>query len=234
LIHLRSLTKVYKLGKANSVRALAGVDLDIEDAEFVAVMGASGSGKSTLMNILGCLDRPTEGEYTLSGEVVSMKSDEQLAHTRNRKIGFVFQTFNLLPKLSALQNVELPLVYRGMSARERRTIALDSLSKVGLSDRVSHRPAELSGGQQQRVAIARAIATSPGLLLADEPTGNLDSASGSEIMQIFSDLNANGITIVLITHDEHIAAYASRVVKLRDGLIISDESVFRQKVAMGE
>jgi putative ABC transport system ATP-binding protein len=234
LIHLRSLTKVYKLGKANSVRALAGVDLDIEDAEFVAVMGASGSGKSTLMNILGCLDRPTEGEYTLSGEVVSMKSDEQLAHTRNRKIGFVFQTFNLLPRLSALQNVELPLVYRGMSARERRTIALDSLSKVGLSDRVSHRPAELSGGQQQRVAIARAIATSPGLLLADEPTGNLDSASGSEIMQIFSDLNANGITIVLITHDEHIAAYASRVVKLRDGLIISDESVFRQKVAMGE
>ncbi len=234
MIHLRSLTKVYKLGKANSVRALAGVDLDIEDAEFVAVMGASGSGKSTLMNILGCLDRPTEGEYTLSGEVVSMKSDEQLAHTRNRKIGFVFQTFNLLPRLSALQNVELPLVYRGMSARERRTIALDSLSKVGLSDRVSHRPAELSGGQQQRVAIARAIATSPGLLLADEPTGNLDSASGSEIMQIFSDLNANGITIVLITHDEHIAAYASRVVKLRDGLIISDESVFRQKVAMGE
>ncbi|MDP2857950.1 MAG: ABC transporter ATP-binding protein [Bacillota bacterium] len=224
MIEVWHLGKEYVMG-STTVHALRGAGLRIESGEFVTIMGPSGSGKSTLMNILGCLDRPSKGSYNLAGEEVSKMTDDQLADIRNRRIGFIFQTFNLLPRLSALQNVELPLVYRGMPASERRRKSEECLERVGLSERMRHRPNELSGGQQQRVAIARALAGSPAIILADEPTGNLDSRSGEEVMAIFQELNESGITIILVTHDEWIARHAKRVVRLRDGLIVSDELV---------
>jgi len=225
LIEIAAVKKIYQMGKDNTVYALRGVDLFVGSGEFVAIMGPSGSGKSTLMNMLGCLDRPSEGSYKLAGEEVSMMTDDQLAAIRNRRIGFIFQTFNLLPKLTALQNVELPLMYRGMQATERRQRAERCLTMVGLGERMRHRPTELSGGQQQRVAIARAIAGSPSIILADEPTGNLDSKSGEEIMAIFQELNSSGITVALVTHSDEIAQYAKRVVRLKDGLIVTDAVV---------
>ncbi|HVW17471.1 MAG TPA: ABC transporter ATP-binding protein [Solirubrobacteraceae bacterium] len=216
------VTKTYRVGTV-AVRALAGVSLRIERGEYVAIMGHSGSGKSTLMNILGCLDLPTRGRYLLDGVDVRSLDDSQLAWVRNRKIGFVFQSFNLIPRTGALENVELPLAYAGVSRRERRRRALETLRVVGLADRVGHMPSELSGGQQQRVAIARAIVTEPALILADEPTGNLDSRSTEEVLTIFDRLNAEGRTIVLITHEDHVAAHATRTVTLADGRVVADE-----------
>jgi putative ABC transport system ATP-binding protein len=221
LIEIRELKKIYQMG-AEEVRALAGVDLDVERGEYVAVMGASGSGKSTLMNLIGCLDTPTSGSYRLNDTPVEEMDDESLAAIRNQEIGFVFQTFNLLPRTSALENVELPLVYAGMPRRERREQARAALGKVGLGDRVDHRPNELSGGQRQRVAIARALVNDPSILLADEPTGNLDTTTSAEIMDLFDELSAAGNTIVLVTHEADIAARCSRQVVLRDGLVLSD------------
>ena len=215
------MTKVYRMGDIE-VRALRGIDLAIDEGEFVAIMGASGSGKSTLMNLLGCLDQPTEGSYVLDGIDVAELGDDDLAVIRNRRIGFVFQSFNLIPRSTALHNVEMPLVYAGDTAR-REERAMASLELVGLADRALHQPSELSGGQQQRVAIARALITEPAILLADEPTGNLDSESSLEIMRLLTDLNRQGRTIVLITHEADIAAFASRVVRLRDGQLLSDE-----------
>ncbi|MCA2983444.1 MAG: ABC transporter ATP-binding protein [Gemmatimonas sp.] len=206
------------------VRALRGVDLAIRRNEYVAIMGPSGSGKSTLMNLIGCLDTPNEGEYWLSGQLVSEMSDDQLARVRNREIGFVFQTFNLLPRASALQNVELPLVYAGVSADERKKRASEALQRVQLGERMHHRPNELSGGQRQRVAIARALVNRPSILLADEPTGNLDSTTSEEIMKVFEELAQQGQTVVMVTHEPDIAAHARRVVVLRDGVIASDET----------
>ncbi len=229
MIETKSLSKTYEIGE-NTVFALRGVDLSIGAGEFVAVMGPSGSGKSTLMNVLGCLDRPTEGSYQLDGKEVSRLSDDELALVRNRKIGFVFQSYNLLPKLSALENVELPLVYRGVPWAERRRRAVAALRQVGLDHRMGHKPSELSGGQQQRVAIARVTAASPVMVLADEPTGNLDSASGTEIMRVFQELNDSGTTIVLVTHDDDIAAHAKRIVRLRDGYVVSDEPVVSRTI----
>lgn len=204
------------------VRALDGVDLDVEAGEYLAVMGPSGSGKSTLMNILGCLDTPSAGEYILNGQRVSGLDDTELARLRNAEIGFVFQTFNLLPRTSALANVELPLIYGGVSRRERKRKALGTLERVGLGGRIHHTPNELSGGQRQRVAIARALVNDPSLLLADEPTGNLDSRTSEEIMVLFGELNAAGNTIVVVTHEEEIAAHARRVVRLLDGRVVED------------
>lgn len=218
----RQLTREYSMG-GEVVRALRGVDLAIRRNEYVAIMGPSGSGKSTLMNLIGCLDTPTSGEYWLNGLLVSSMSDDQLAHVRNREIGFVFQTFNLLPRASALQNVELPLVYAGVSASERRERAREALERVQLSDRVHHRPNELSGGQRQRVAIARALINRPSILLADEPTGNLDSKTSQDIMRVFEGLAKQGQTVVMVTHEPDIAAHARRVIVLRDGLIESDQ-----------
>jgi putative ABC transport system ATP-binding protein len=221
LIEIRDLHKTYDSGDVK-VHALRGVSLDIEAGESVAIMGSSGSGKSTLMNILGCLDRPTSGSYRLDGEEVARLSRDRLADIRNRTLGFVFQSFNLLARTSAVENVELPLVYAGVGRRERRARALEALERVGLAARSDHRPGQLSGGQQQRVAIARALVTRPRVILADEPTGNLDSATSVEIMAVLADLVASGITVVLVTHEADIAAHAARVIDVRDGLILSD------------
>ncbi len=221
MIKLEAVSKTYRMGRVE-VQALRGVDLLVESGEFVAIMGASGSGKSTLMNIIGCLDIPTTGRYFLDGTDVARLGDDQLAIIRNRKIGFVFQSFNLIPRTTALHNVEMPLIYAG--AQNRRPRALAALESVGLADRAGHQPTELSGGQQQRAAIARALVTNPAILLADEPTGNLDSASSVEIMKLLTELNREQArTIVLITHERDIAAFARRVVELRDGLIVTDE-----------
>ncbi len=221
IIKTEGLKKHYVLG-AETVRAVRGVDLDIAVGEFVAIMGPSGSGKSTFMNMIGCLDTPTEGQYWLSGQLVSELSDDQLARVRNQKIGFVFQTFNLLPRATALHNVELPLIYAGMRGTERRARAAEKLELVGLADRMDHKPPELSGGQRQRVAVARALVNEPDLLLADEPTGNLDSVTSTDIMRQLTELNANGQTIVLVTHEHDIAEYSKRQVHLKDGLIEQD------------
>jgi putative ABC transport system ATP-binding protein len=221
VITLEGITKVYRAG-AVEVPALKGLSLHIPEGEFVAIMGPSGSGKSTLMNLIGCLDQPSSGRYILDGYDVSALSDDQLAWIRNRKIGFVFQSFNLIPRASAVHNVEMPLIYAGDN-QQRRERALAALESVGLLPRASHLPNELSGGQQQRVAVARALVTDPAILLADEPTGNLDSESSLEIMKLLRDLNQQGRTIVLITHEPDIAAFAQRVVRLRDGVIVSDE-----------
>jgi putative ABC transport system ATP-binding protein len=220
MIELQAVTKTYRMGKVE-VQALRGIDLTVGEGEFVAIMGASGSGKSTLMNIIGCLDVPTSGRYLLDHIDVAGLGDDQLAAIRNRKIGFVFQSFNLIPRTSALQNVEMPLIYAGASDRTERSMA--ALTAVGMADRARHQPTELSGGQQQRAAIARALVTNPAILLADEPTGNLDTTSSVEIMKLLGRLNRDhGRTIVLITHEQDIAAFAERVVELRDGLIVAD------------
>jgi putative ABC transport system ATP-binding protein len=221
LIDIRDITKVYEMGE-EKVHALSGVTLGVERGEYVGIMGPSGSGKSTLMNLIGCLDTPTSGSYVLNGREVARMTDDELAAIRNQEIGFVFQTFNLLPRTTALQQVELPLVYSGLSRRERRERAARSLEAVGLADRMGHHPNEMSGGQRQRVAIARALVNNPSILLADEPTGNLDSQTGAEIMTLFDDLNRRGNTIVLVTHEEDIAAHTSRIVRLLDGKIRED------------
>jgi len=210
-----------------TVHALREVSLEIHRGEYVAIMGPSGSGKSTLMNLVGCLDTPTGGTYELNGNQVSEMNDNQLAEIRNREIGFIFQTFNLLPRSDALRNVELPLVYAGIGKRERREIALHALTSVGLADRVHHKPNELSGGQRQRVAVARALVNKPSILLADEPTGNLDSKTGTEIMALFEELSSRGNTIIVVTHEEEIARQARRIIRIRDGLIASDEPVIK-------
>jgi putative ABC transport system ATP-binding protein len=226
VILTHKLTRNYDMG-GEVVHALRGVDIQIRRNEFVAVMGPSGSGKSTLMNLIGCLDTPTAGEYWLNGQKVSDLSDDELARIRNKEIGFVFQTFNLLPRANALHNVELPLIYAGLPARQRRDKAALALQHVGLGDRMDHKPNELSGGQRQRVAIARALVNDPSILLADEPTGNLDSATGEEIMRLFQDLHDTGQTIVLVTHEADIAAHARRQIHLRDGLVERDEQMRR-------
>ena len=223
IIRIRDLTRHYEMG-TETVQALRGVSLDIGRNEYVAIMGPSGSGKSTLMNMIGCLDTPTGGEYWLNGQEVSQLSDDQLARVRNKEIGFVFQTFNLLPRATSLHNVELPLVYAGVSAKERRNRASAALRRVGLGDRMDHRPNELSGGQRQRVAIARALVNEPSILLADEPTGNLDSTTSEEIMQVFGELHRQGQTIIMVTHEADIAAHAERTVVLRDGRVETDRA----------
>ena len=222
VIVTRGITRDYDMG-GEVVHALRGVDLAVRRNEYVAIMGPSGSGKSTLMNIIGCLDTPSAGEYWLNGELVSNMSDDQLARVRNREIGFVFQTFNLLPRATALHNVELPLVYAGVPSAERRKRAVNALERVQLADRMDHRPNELSGGQRQRVAIARALVNDPAILLADEPTGNLDSTTSEEIMRVFEALSSHGQTVIMVTHEADIAAHARRVVVLRDGRVSSDE-----------
>ena len=228
IIVTRGITRQYEMG-GEIVRALRGVDLAVRRNEYVAIMGPSGSGKSTLMNLIGCLDTPSSGEYWLNGQQVSKMSDDALAHVRNKEIGFVFQTFNLLPRATALQNVELPLVYAGVSSGDRKKRAAQALDRVQLSERMLHKPNELSGGQRQRVAIARALVNEPSILLADEPTGNLDSQTSEEIMRVFESLAEQGQTVIMVTHESDIAAHARRVVVLRDGVIASDDSgdVFR-------
>ena len=224
LISLKSIYKIYNVG-GEEVRALDGVDLSINNNEYLSIMGPSGSGKSTMMNMIGCLDSPSSGLYEFEGEKVHIMDDSQLASIRNRKIGFVFQTFNLLPKASALHNVEIPLVYANIKKEKRLEMASNALISVGLDDRMHHRPNELSGGQRQRVAIARALVNEPSIILADEPTGNLDSKSGHEIMKIFDELHRSGNTIILVTHEDDIAKYSNRIVRLLDGKIVSDEPV---------
>jgi putative ABC transport system ATP-binding protein len=223
MIRTENLTKTYQMG-TTEVHALQGVSMEISRNEYVAIMGPSGSGKSTLMNLIGCLDTPTSGRYWLNGKLVSELNDDELARIRNKEIGFVFQTFNLLPRATALHNVELPLVYSGVSSKERMERARKSLDLVELSDRMNHKPSELSGGQRQRVAVARALVNNPSIILADEPTGNLDSKTGVEIMKLFGKLHTDGNTIILVTHDRDVAAYARRVISIRDGRIASDES----------
>ena len=222
LIRLDKVSRRYQMG-GETIHALREVSVQIERGEYVAIMGPSGSGKSTMMNLIGCLDTPTSGTYELNGTDVSDMDDNQLAEVRNREIGFVFQTFNLLARSSALHNVELPLIYAGISAAERRELALQAVANVGLTDRMHHKPNELSGGQRQRVAIARALVNRPAILLADEPTGNLDSRTGEEIMALFAELSKKGNTIILVTHEEDIARHARRILRIRDGLIASDE-----------
>lgn len=222
IIHLQDIRKSYFMGK-QELQVLKGINLDINNNEYVALMGPSGSGKSTLMNILGCLDSPSYGQYVLNGQDVSKMADDDLADVRNKEIGFVFQQFNLLPRLTALENVALPLVYAGVGRKQRTEMAMDVIQKVGLEDRSHHKPNELSGGQCQRVAIARALVNNPSLILADEPTGNLDTKTSKEIMDIFTQIQEAGNTVVLVTHEEDIANYAKRVVRLRDGLIESDK-----------
>jgi len=231
VIRIRQLSKVYDLGSTQVV-ALDGVDLDVQKNEYVAIMGPSGSGKSTLMNIIGCLDTPNAGSYHLAGEAVADMDDDSLARIRNKEIGFIFQSFNLLPRTSILRNVELPLVYSGMSRTERMERARMALEKVGLKDRALHQPNELSGGQRQRVAIARALANEPSILLADEPTGNLDSQTGKEILALFEDLYRQGHTLLVVTHEDDVAAHARRCVRLRDGLIESDEAIHRPTLSV--
>ncbi|MFW6306036.1 MAG: ABC transporter ATP-binding protein [Bacillota bacterium] len=237
MIKVSNLTKIYGQGDI-AVEALKSISFSVEEGEFVAVMGPSGSGKSTLMNILGCLDTPTGGDYVLSGTNVSQMTDKQLAKIRNRKIGFIFQTFNLLLRLTALKNVEQPMIYKGVSRKEREKIGKQVLTDVGLGDRVDHRPNELSGGQRQRVAIARALVNDPDIILADEPTGNLDSKSEEDILKILTGLNEKGITIVMVTHDENVAHHAHRIVHFQDGEIVREEkargAAFRQQAAAEE
>lgn len=222
IINLENITRIYQLG-SEEVRALDGISLRIDKNEYVAIMGPSGSGKSTLMNILGCLDTPTSGKYDFKGIDVSDMSDNELAEIRNREIGFVFQTFNLLPRSNAFHNVELPLIYSGMHSLKRKEIAKETLTSVGLEDRLHHKPSELSGGQRQRVAIARALVTTPSIILADEPTGNLDSKTGEDIMLLFNAIHKQGNTIILVTHEEYIAKHAKRIIRLLDGKIEVDE-----------
>lgn len=221
IIDIKNITKLYEMG-VEKLYALKGVDVKIERNEYVAIMGPSGSGKSTLMNIIGCLDTPTSGDYSLNGKDVHEMDDDELAEIRNKEIGFVFQTFNLLPRSNALHNVELPLIYSGLSKTERIKRAEETLENVGLGDRMKHKPNELSGGQRQRVAVARALVNHPSIILADEPTGNLDTKTGEEIMALFAELNKNGNTIILVTHEEDIAKHADRIIKIRDGMIESD------------
>lgn len=222
LIEIKNIYKIYNEGKESEVRALDGVTLSIDRGEFVAIIGASGSGKSTLMNILGCLDVPTYGDYILNGADVTDRTDRQLAHIRNKEIGFIFQGYNLIPALTAYENVELPLIYQGISVFQRKERVMAALERVGMADRFGHRPSEMSGGQQQRVAIARAIATHPPIIMADEPTGALDSKTGKHVLEILHSLHEGGSTIILITHDNGIAATAERIVRLSDGHIVSD------------
>jgi len=230
MLQIEGMTKTFVSG-GTELHILKGVTLRVEAGEFVAIMGPSGSGKSTFMNMLGCLDRPSSGSYQLDGIEVTQLPEKKLAEVRNRKIGFVFQAFNLLPRSSALQNVELPMLYAGLGRKERRTRALDALRRVGLAERINHKPPQLSGGQKQRVAIARALVNQPAILLADEPTGNLDSRSSVEIMAIFQELHAQGVTIILVTHETDIAQHAQRIITFKDGNILSDERVQERLIA---
>lgn len=230
ILELKQINKIYGSGDTE-LYALKDVSFDIYKGDFVAIMGPSGSGKSTLMNIIGCLDSPSLGQYWINQDEVSELSDDELAYIRNQHIGFIFQNYNLLPNLTALKNVELPLIYRGLGKNEREEIALEALKKVGLEDRITHKPSELSGGQQQRVAIARAIAGKPTILLADEPTGNLDSHSELEILSIFQSLNEQGITILIVTHDEIVAEHCKRTIRVRDGRLVEDQPILKQRSA---